>query len=225
MMQIWSDLMFAHWPVSTKDLRSLVPEQLEIDTFDGQAWVAVTPFRLWLRPRGLPPLPGVSRFPELNCRTYVKLGSKPGVLFFSLDAGSKLAVWAARRFYRLPYFYAKMTVRTNGGRFKYSCIRAGGGASFSAIYSPESMVRRALPTTLEHWLTERYCLYTHSLANIYRAEIHHHPWPLQDAACEIQENSIAKAAGIKLPAERPLVHFAREIAVLVWPLHRAEPIE
>lgn len=225
MIQVWSDLLFAHWPVSAKELRRLIPAQLEIDTFDGQAWLAITPFRLWLRPRGLPPLPAVLRFPELNCRTYVRFGNKPGVFFFSLDAGSKLAVWAARRFYLLPYFYAQMMVKTDGGRFSYSCKRPGTGALFTATYSAESAVRRARPATLEQWLTERYCLYTHSRTTLYRAEIHHHPWPLQDAACEIQENSIARAAGIQLPRERALLHFARELAVLIWPLRKAEPVQ
>jgi len=221
-MQVWSDLLFAHWPVSVKQLRSLIPGQLEIDTFDGQAWVAITPFRLWLRPRGLPALPGISHFPELNCRTYVTFGTKPGVFFFSLDAGNKLAVWGARKFYRLPYFYAHMRVKIDGSAISYSARRAAIPAVFNANYRAESVVRQAQPRTLEHWLTERYCLYTHSHSDVYRAEIHHHPWPLQDAACEIRESSIAHAAGIDLPATPPLLHFARELIVLIWPLRKAE---
>jgi uncharacterized protein len=222
MMQSWSDLLFAHWPVRANEIRSLLPAQLEVDTFEGQAWVAITPFRVWLRPRGLPALPGIARFPELNCRTYVKFGCKPGVFFFSLDAGSKLAVWGARKFYLLPYFYAEMLVRSNADRISYSAKRAAASASFHASYRAESAVRHARPGTLEHWLTERYCLYAHSRTNVYRAEIHHHPWPLQDASGEIEENSISNASGIELPPKRPLLHFVREITVLIWPLHKAD---
>lgn len=222
MMQVWSDLLFAHWPVSVKQLRSLIPAQLEIDTFDDQPWLAITPFHLWLRPRALPPLPGISRFPELNCRTYVKFGHKPGVFFFSLDAANKLAVWGARKFYLLPYYYAHMAVKGEGSSISYSSRRAATPAFFNATYGAESNVRRAQPGTLEHWLTERYCLYTYSQKNVYRAEIHHHPWPLQDARCEIRESSIAHAAGIDLPATRPLLHFARELTVLIWRLRKAE---
>ena len=222
MMQVWSDLLFAHWPVSLKQLRSLIPAQLEIDTFDGQAWLAITPFHMWLRPRALPALPGISRFPELNCRTYVTFGGKPGVFFFSLDAGNKLAVWGARRFYRLPYFYAHMAIKSESTSISYSARRAAAPAFFNATYRAESKVRRAQPGTLEHWLTERYCLYTNFRSDVYRAEIHHHPWPLQDAACEIRESSIAHAAGVDLPATRPLLHFAGELTVLVWHLRKAE---
>jgi uncharacterized protein len=223
MMQVWSDLLFAHWPLSVKQLRCLIPAQLEIDTFDGQAWVAIAPFRLWLRPRGLPALAGISRFPELNCRTYVKFGGKPGVFFFSLDAGSRLAVWGARKFYLLPYFYAHMAVKGQGSSISYSARRSASPASFDATYRSQSGVRRAQPGTLEHFLIERYCLYTHSHDDVYRAEIHHHPWPLQDAACEIRESSIAHAAGIDLPATHPVLHFARELTVLIWRLRKTEP--
>src|SRR5262245_35014335 len=105
MAQGWHDLLFAHWPVPVKALQRLIPESLEIDTFEGQAWLGVVPFRITdVRLPWLPPLPGVSAFPELNVRTYVTDGRKPGVWFFSLDAGNPAPVLAARYGYRLPYF-------------------------------------------------------------------------------------------------------------------------
>src|ERR1700758_2464987 len=110
MMQTWHDLLFAHWPIRQEQLRPLVPPQLPLDTFDGQCWVGVVPF--WMsgvRARGVPPLPGLARFPELNVRTYVAYKDKPGVYFFSLDAANFPAVWAARTFFHLPYFYARMS--------------------------------------------------------------------------------------------------------------------
>lgn len=220
MLQSWYDLLFAHWPVAPEKLRPLIPEVFEVDVFERQAWIAITPFHMDMRPRGLP---GVKlHFPEMNCRTYVNYKGKPGVYFFSLDAGSRLAVWGARTFYHLPYFYSRMTVEETEKSIAYSSTRAGSVASFTARYRAESEVQRSQPGSLEHWLTERYCLYTSTSQQIYRGEIHHIPWPLQSASCEIEQNGIAAAAGIELPNRPPLLHFAKQIDVLIWPLRRAD---
>jgi uncharacterized protein YqjF (DUF2071 family) len=218
MMQSWHDLLFAHWPIPPETLRPLVPAPLELDSFDGETWLAVTPFYLRMKPRGLPL---IHKFPEMNCRTYVTFQGKPGIFFFSLDAGSRLAVWGARTFYLLPYFNAKMQATRKGTSIEYSSSRTSSLTTFKAEYEPHGPVRTALRGDLEHWLTERYCLYTHARGRLYRGEIHHAPWPLQDANCRISENTIAAAAGIQLPAAAPLLHFARELNVLIWPLHRA----
>ena len=115
MAQTWEDLLFAHWRLPQERLQELVPG-LPVDTFDGDAWLGITPFVVTnLRAVGTPPAPGISTFPELNVRTYVTVDEKPGIYFFSLDAGSRLAVEAARRLYRLPYFRARMSVRRSGG--------------------------------------------------------------------------------------------------------------
>src|SRR5947209_7678700 len=127
MKQTWHDLLFAHWSLPPEQIRPAVPAQLALDTFDGKAWVGVIPF--WMsavRARFLPPLPGVSRFPELNARTYVTYNGKPGVYFFSLDAARRAAVWGARSFYHLPYFYAAMKAARHGGRIHYSSVRQEG---------------------------------------------------------------------------------------------------
>ncbi len=144
MFQAWNDLLFAHWPVKVATMRSLVPDVLALDTFDGQAWIAVTPFHIsGLRPRGMPAIPGASNFPELNVRTYVTHQGKGGVFFFSLDAGSRLAVWAASTFYRLPYNNAAMMTRKDGERVFYSCSRRERStAEFHGSYRPISPVRR-----------------------------------------------------------------------------------
>lgn len=218
MVQIWYDLLFAHWQVPSRAIQPLVPDQLPLDTFNGQSWVSVTPFHMSVRARGLPPLPFVSRFPELNCRTYVNVDAKPGVFFFSLDAGSHAAVWGARRFYHLPYFYSQMRVVKQGESIVYSSRR--GQARWSSRYGPIGPFERARPGTIEHWLTERYCLYSASGGRIFRAEIHHAPWPLEKAAVELRENTIAEAAGIRLPGIPTLLAFARELRVLIWPLRR-----
>lgn len=219
MVQTWNDLLFAHWPVAAEALRPLVPSALPLDTFEGQCWVAVAPFHMTgVRPRLVPPLPGLSAFPELNVRTYVTCGGKAGVYFFSLDAASRLAVWAARSTYRLPYFFADMQVTERENWFQCRSSRVGTEARLQAQYRPTQSVQLRSPGTLEHWLTERYCLYTVSGDSVYRAEIHHEQWPLQDAEADIHENTMALAAGITLPDSAPLLHFAKKLDVLIWPL-------
>jgi uncharacterized protein YqjF (DUF2071 family) len=156
----------------------------------------------------------------MNVRTYVTLGGKPGVFFFSLDAASLPAVWAARALYSLPYFHARMSVVQRDGWVTYESVRDR-DAKFRARYQPASVARQKERGTLEHWLAERYCLYTVVRNSAFRAEIHHVPWPLQDAKSEIFENTMASAAGIKLPEIPPLLHFARQLQVLIWPLVKA----
>ena len=222
MQQTWNDLLFAHWPVSQDLLRPLVPPELPLDTYDGQCWVAVAPFHMsGIRARLMPPLPGVSALPELNVRTYVSYGGKGGVYFFSLDAASRLAVWAARATYKLPYFFANMGVQEVSGLIHYSSSRQSGPARFRAEYRPVKPIELRRPGSLEHWLSERYCLYTVNRGRVHRAEIHHQQWPLQDAEAEILENTMASAAGIELPAIPPLLHFSKKIDVLIWPLKKA----
>jgi uncharacterized protein YqjF (DUF2071 family) len=220
MTQTWHDLLFAHWPLSAEKMRPLVPAQLALDTFDGQCWAGVIPFHMSaIRGRGLPSLPSLSRFSELNVRTYVTYGGKPGVYFFSLDAANLPAVWAARRFYHLPYFHAAMSSKEHGGTIHYDSRRYRGSAEYRGKYRPTAEILRREKGSIERWLTERYCLYTIYEDQIYRGEIHHQPWPLQDAEAEFEINTVAAAAGILLPNTPPLLHFARRLEV---PFQRAE---
>ena len=220
MTQRWSDLLFLHYSVTPETLRPLVPEVLTLDTFDGHAWVSITPFWLdHLRPHGGLSLPVISRFPELNVRTYVKYEDKPGVYFFSLDAGNLSAVWGARVFYRMPYWKASMKVKGRGeAKIEYTSKREHGPkpAVFRGSYGPTSAPFRAVPGSIQNFLCERYCLYVFNRKRLYRGQIHHLPWALQEAQCEIEENSMALAAGITLPPQPDLVNFSRELKLLVW---------
>ena len=221
MKQTWHDLLFAHWPLPPEELKALIPAELPLDTYEGQAWVGVIPF--WMSDicaRSIPPVPGLSRFPELNVRTYVTYNGKPGVYFFSLDAASRPAVWAARRFFHLPYFFAAMSSREQAGIVHYSSQRKGASAEFRGSYQPQGAVRKSEKKSLEHFLTERYCLYTVHQGEVYRCEIHHLPWPLQGAQAKIDVNTMA--AGIELPTTRPLLHFVSRLEVLIWPLSHAD---
>jgi len=204
-------------------MRRLVPDQLTLDTFDGQCWVGVVPFRMsGIRGRGFPALPGLSRFPELNVRTYVTHGGKSGVYFFSLDAANLPAVCAARTFYHLPYFHATMSSEERADTIHYSSRRHVGAAEFRGSYRPIAPVQLREKESIEHWLTERYCLYTVHDDTVYRGEIHHQPWPLQSAEANVEINTMAAASDIALPGTAPLLHFARRLEVLIWPLRRAD---
>jgi uncharacterized protein YqjF (DUF2071 family) len=221
MAQSWHDLLFAHWPIAPEAMRPLIPPQLELDTFDQQCWVGVVPF--WMsgvRARGLPAIAGTSCFPELNVRTYVVCEGKPGVYFFSLDAANRLAVRSARLLFHLPYFHAEMRSEDTGEEISYRSRRKNGDAEFQGRYHPVNSVALRDKGTLEHWLTERYCLYAAVRRKVYRGEIHHLPWPLQDASAEITVNTMAAAAGITLPDTKPLLHFAKRLDVLIWLLRR-----
>ena len=222
MQQTWNDLLFAHWPVPAAALRSLIPTVLPLDILDGQCWVAVTPFHMTdIRARWMPAVPGAARFPELNVRTYVSYDGKPGVFFFSLDAASRLAVWGARMAYHLPYYFAQMKVTQADDGFRYESVR-NPGTFLRASYSPVGAVQLRKPGSIEHWLTERYCLYTVFGGAVYRAEIHHEQWPLQDAQAEFSANTMAGASGITLPDIPPLLHFSKRLEVLVWPLRKIQ---
>jgi uncharacterized protein YqjF (DUF2071 family) len=180
----------------------------------------VTPFVMrGVRPRGAPPFPFVSAFPELNVRTYVTTGGKPGIWFISLDAGSRLAVQMARLGFSLPYFKARMRA-SEGQQIDYTSVRRdwrGGAAEFRGRYQPVGEVYQSQPGHLDHWLTERYCLYSVDDAGaLYRGEIHHPMWPLQRGEVEIDSNTMAAAQGIELPEIAPLVHFSKRLDVVGW---------
>ena len=217
----WYDLLFMHWPVPAPMLRPLIPAGLELDTYEGEAWVGVVPFGMSrVRPRFLPPLPRVSKFLELNVRTYVTAEGKPGVWFFSLDAANPLAVRAARRTFHLPYFDAAMSMRNVSGTIRYNSRRThrrAPPAEFAASYRPVGPVRHVAKGSLEDFLTHRLCLYCRSPADqIFRGDIDHVPWPLQPAECEIARNTMAGAAGIRLPDTKPIVHYAALLDVVAW---------
>jgi uncharacterized protein YqjF (DUF2071 family) len=225
MTQTWHDLLFAHWPIPPEVLRARVPAQLPLDLFEGQAWLGIVPFHMSnVAPRGVPALPGISAFPELNVRTYVSIGGKPGVYFFSLDATNPIAVRVARAVFHLPYYTADMTVRENAGEICYTSRRTWPGSAQAELdtqYAPVDQPRPPRPGTLEYFLTERYCLYTlDRRGRTCILEIHHPPWPLQNARAAFRGNTMAEAMGVRLPDTPPLLHFSRRQDMVGWPLWR-----
>jgi uncharacterized protein YqjF (DUF2071 family) len=226
MTQVWQKLLFAHWPVPAEMLRPLLPPGLALDTFDEQAWLGIIPFLMdHVRLRGVVGFPTTTRFAEVNVRTYVTVGDKPGIFFFSLDADSLLAILGARATYALPYFRARFAVAIQGDTISYRCERLrgmparGGSAALDLRYAPAGPVAFARPGSLEDWLTARYCLYTRRGSHLLRGEVHHAPWPLQPATAAIARNTMTESLRLHLESP-PLLHYSERLEVLVWPLHR-----
>jgi uncharacterized protein YqjF (DUF2071 family) len=223
----WHELTFLHWPVPAAALRPLVPAELEIDTFEGEAFIGLVPFTMTgVRPRWAPPLPGINDFHETNVRTYVHhRGAAPGVWFFSLDAASLLAVIAARVIWRLPYHHARMTLEKDEAGLRYASERKRPGplpGTCKVTCRPLGAPAAAAPGTLEHFLAERYLLYARGRrGRLLRGAVHHAPYPLQRAEVTECEETLIAAAGIARPAgPPPLAHYASEVQVEIFPLER-----
>ncbi|MES1227819.1 MAG: DUF2071 domain-containing protein [Armatimonadota bacterium] len=218
MKQSWHDLAFLHWKVPLDALRPLVPDYLEIDTYQGQAWIAVVPFEMSrIRVRGLPFVPGTSQFLEINTRTYVlpKDGGKPGVWFHSLDGANRLGVETARKLFRLNYLMASMRMDVKGDEHKYHSVRTDSrfaSAEFAADYRPTGPVNLAKEGSLEHWLTERYCLYSPGKdGQLLRGDIRHNPWPIQPGTCEVTTNSMLTALGLGIDRQPDHVLYSQNL--------------
>ncbi|WP_433943768.1 YqjF family protein [Paenibacillus sp. SN-8-1] len=222
MKQVWRNLLFAHWPVQEADLLPFIPSGLNLQLFEGRPWISVSPFLIDpLRLRGLPPVPFTRRMLELNVRTYTEYRGKPGVLFFTLEASNPLAVQAARTIGHLPYHHARMNANFSDSTVSYQSTRHKHKqeAEFKARYSPiSSSTFQAQPGSLLHWLTERYCLYTaDAKGQLYSVDIHHLPWPLQEARIEIQNNTLTPFLGLQHDPEPSIVTFSERLDVLIWP--------
>jgi uncharacterized protein len=228
----WHDLCFMHWAVPPESLRNLIPADLELDLYQGKAWIGLVPFHMAaVCPRATPRWKWLSDFPEMNVRTYVKDKRSSGVWFFSLDATQPLAVWAARTFFSLPYRHASIDCywdHSNQEPWHYYSSRveeAGQGSPderpcFAGRYRPTEAALLSQPGTLEYFLSERYWLFAQRGSKTLKARIHHVPWPLQKAEVEIQSCHIMERYGIRTLPDT--VHFAKKLFVSSWPLQNAE---
>ena len=228
MRMTWSELLFAHWQVEPKIVVPLLPPGLTLDTRDGKAWIGVVPFLMSnIAPRCCPPIPRLSRFLELNVRTYVSYDGKPGVWFFSLDAENPVAVRVARATFNLPYMDATMSLaRDDSATITYRSNRTHRGeppAKLDARYRGTGETFHAQPGTLEYWLTARYCLYSANRQNrVFRGEIDHPQWTLSNAEWTVSQNTMGKPFGFDLTSE-PHLLFAKPITVRAWAATRCEP--
>ena len=224
--QKWCQLLFAHLPGSYENLRELIPSEFEIDRFDGEAWVGFVPFVMQgVRFRGLPSVPYVSSFLELNLRTYVTYRGHPGVYFFSLDANRSLAVWAARTFFHLPYFRATMSLQPETHGLRYTSERTdhrgnlyGERGKFDCSYHGKQQIETCQGDLVD-WLTERYCFFTRAAdGRVLRGNIHHAKWPLQACEAEFRVNTLAASLGVTVRDASPLLHYSEHLDVRVWPI-------
>lgn len=225
--QSWHFLSFLHWRIPVASLRPLIPAALEIDTFEGDAFIGVVPFTMTgVRPLWAPPVRGISNFHETNVRTYVHhQGSEPGVWFFSLEAASRIAVAIARGFWHLPYHHARMSLdKSEDGTVRYRSERRSPPplpAVCNVTCRPVSPPTAATPGTLEHFLAERYILYADAgHGALRRGYVHHTPYPLQRAEVSEWEESLLAAAGLERPAGEPFAHYASGVDVEIFDLER-----
>ena len=232
--QRWNDMLFANWPVAASLIAPLIPEGLQVDTFQGSAWLGVMPFWMeQIKLHGLPSIPGARSFPQLSLRTYVRdpQTGTPGLCFLSLEASNPLAALVGRAFYRLPYHWAEMHLEQRSEReFAFYSRRrfAQRPVVFNARYrglGPSARLADRRAGSIEYFLMERYCLYSSNRdGHAIRANLHHESWPLEEAEAEIAQNDLAAAFGIQLPDVEPVLHYARRLAVYVWPSELVRPV-
>ena len=217
--QNWRSLLFLHWPVSVEILRPLVPAQLDIDLYDGVAYLGLTPFAVRAaRPLGAPKALGL-RFLEVNVRTYVHVdGREPGVYFFSLDAASLLAVLGARLTLGLPYFLARIRARRRRGVVEYAARRLFGRRPRLAVrYEVGEPLDASRPGTLQHFLLERYLLHVERWGKLWTVQVHHTPYPVQRARVLALDDELIAADGLPEPdGLPPLVHYSPGVDVEIF---------
>jgi uncharacterized protein YqjF (DUF2071 family) len=237
MRQNWRDLLFLHWAVSPQLLRPLVPPQLELDLFEGTAYIGLVPFTMTgVRPVGVPPVWGLSSFHETNLRTYVHLGNRdPGVWFFNLEAANSIAVRLARALFHLPYHHARMFLEHERSEGKesagpativYAGVRLWPGplpASYTIRATPGQTTRLAEPGTLEHFLIERYILYAVANDQVFQGQVHHKPYPIQSTILHSLNETLSSTWSIPSSQSSPLTHFSAGVDVEVFALRKVPP--
>jgi uncharacterized protein len=220
--QTWHDALFVHFAISVTVLRHALPASLPLDTYEGRAWISIVAFGVkHFRPRGLPPLPKLSAFPEINLRTYVTLDNKPGIYVFSFDTNNLLGVLGARVLYHLRYFYAHVSLERIAECVHFHSQRKGSFAAFDARYCPDGPIHYSERGSLDYWLTERYCIYTiDQRQRTYRVEAHHAQWSLQNVKYAISTNTLATMARVTWPEMPARLHYSQRQDVVLWPLMR-----
>ena len=227
MYQNWRSLLFLHWTLPPEKVRSFLPPGLELDLFEGKAYIGLVLFTMRdVRPAALPAVPWLSNFHETNVRTYVHAGGRePGVWFFSLDAANRLAVLLARSLFHLPYYFARMTLENQVGGDRFQHIRYTSARRWPGPLPATSAIdvtireTKATPVsvgTLDHFLIERYLLYTVHRGRLFRGQVHHEPYPVQSAEILEFDESLIAAVGLSRPETPPLAHYSPGVDVKIF---------
>jgi uncharacterized protein YqjF (DUF2071 family) len=222
MTQRWETLTFLHWSYPVDVVHRLLPQGLEVDIFDGRAWVGLVPFRMTVGPAGIDSIPWFGQFLETNVRTYVRDRSgRPGLWFLSLDAAGLAAVVTARVSYRLPYFWSTMSLCSEGDLLRYQCVRRWPGAGASSLVEVETgpAYDDGELDDRDHFLTARWRLFSHGANRLRYAEAHHQPWPLRRAELRRVDDGLLLAAGLPAPRGSPLVHYSDGVRARIGPPH------
>jgi uncharacterized protein YqjF (DUF2071 family) len=222
LVQEWRNLSFLHWEVDVERLKPHIPNGLEIDLFEGKAYVGTIPFQMKnVRPRLLPALPGISTFPEFNIRTYVKRNGKAGILFLTLDAQSRITCWYAPRTYGLPYRYAKCQLKITDDKYYWKSKRSSDGVELEGECIATGGKRQAEKGTLEEFLFERYALYTEHEGKLNMAYTLHEPWTFRDAKAKVVNNSLTDSYDLGIDVMNPqYVHLSEGVYVHTWSIER-----
>ncbi len=213
----WHDICFAHWRADAEVLARRLPPNVEIDCFDGTAWLSIVPFRMTnVHARYAPTLPGFDDVAEINLRTYVRVGSLHGVWFFSLDAARPLVVKSARITTGLPYFHAQIDHQEDAAGIVYRSTRIDRrsvGGTFAARYRPLNRVRSAAEGSLEAFLHERYHFFTTRGRRLVCGTISHQPWELAPIDIDITCNTMGNIIAMPLDEKPVAAYFARSLDV------------
>ena len=216
--QRWESMLLLHWPIIPDILRPLIPPALELDTYEGRAWIGITPFHLEdVRPSALPAFPGLSSFHELNVRTYVMHNGLPGIWFLTLDASKLIPMVAARVFFMLPYYKASIRFLQTGETFAFNLRRTVPvPAEFRVAWRRGLRLRDPALESLGFFLTERYCAFAVNNTELYSIRTYHHPWILDEAEVELRHSSMISSLGIPEPTTAPLAHFSASMEMETW---------
>lgn len=218
----WSQMLLLHWPFSLKAVRPLVPDELELDSFDGKAWISILPYRVrGVRPIVAPSIPWFSTFLQLDVRTYVLHQGEPGVFFFSLDASNPVAVWLARTVFRLPYFRADMQLRRKGDSFRLTSARSHQGArpaTFDCQWTPREPLAGATRDEFAAFVSDRDRLFAPHAGKVMTCSIQQEPWPLRRAHVSALETTLFEATDLPEPECPPIAHHCDGLGLEIWPL-------
>ena len=219
--QVWNDMLFLHYQISPIHIRPYVPKSLELDLYEGKAWISIIPFKVTkMRARGLPHFPFLHTYLELNVRTYVKYKGTPGIYFFSLDANKLLAVLGAQMSLGLPYKKAEMSFLQDDNQFLFNSKRAGTEPDyqFDVLYERQKILYEPLPDSLDYWLLERYCMYSILGNLVIRGDIHHDQWKVSMVHAEISANTMLDFLKEKtLDFSASHMHYSRRKRLLFYP--------